>query len=77
MNAITTVQLDRTGSQPDQNGLEDVQCPYHGGGDDPTAILDHIRGAFLCFACKAMGSFLVQMAAGKRLVIMNLLSYRK
>ena len=73
----TTAQLDMTGSKPDSNGLEDCQCPFHGGGADPTAILDHVRGAFLCFACKAMGAFSVQIANGKRIVLMIFQSYRK
>ena len=73
----TTAQIDRTGSQPDGNGLEDCVCPFHGGGSDPTAILDHVRGAFLCFACKALGAFSVQMVNDKRIVLMTLQSYRK
>ena len=72
------VQLDRTGSAPDGNGLEDCQCPYHGGGDQPTCILDHVRGAFLCFACKAMGAFTVSvLTTGRRIVSMTFQSYRK
>lgn len=74
----TTAQIDMTGSKADDNGLEDCTCPFHGGGDQPTAILDHVRGAFLCFACKAMGSFVIDVTnPAKRLVLLTFQSYRK
>lgn len=64
-------QIDMTGSKPDDNGLEDGNCPFHGAGNQPTLILDHIRMAFLCFACKAMGAFTVEDQSGKRIIVMD------
>lgn len=73
----TTAQIDVTGGAPDSNGLEDASCPFQGPMPQKTMILDHLRGAFLCFACKAMGAFSVQIANGKRIVLMIFQSYRK
>ena len=65
------VQMDMTGSQPDDNNLENGACPFHGDGKQPTLIFDHLRKAFLCFACNAMGAFNVDTTNGKRIMVMD------
>ena len=73
----TTAQIDVTGGAPDSNGLEDASCPFQGPMSQKTMILDHLRGAFLCFACNAMGPFALEQVAGKRIAVCTLHSYRK
>ena len=65
------VQMDMTGSKPDDNGLENGACPFHGDGKQPTLIFDHLRMAFLCFACGAMGAFTIVEQLGKRILVMT------
>lgn len=76
MSGETTAQLDLTGSSPDSNGLENAPCPFEGPMPIKTMMLDHLRQAFLCFHCNAMGPFTIQQAAGKRIVVCTLQRYR-
>lgn len=79
MSTLTPVQaqIDQTGSAPDTNGLENASCPFQGPLPEKTLILDHLRGAFLCFACNAMGPFVLQSVNGKRIAVCTLQRYRE
>ena len=73
--SIAQAQIDVTGSKPDDNGLEQTDCPFHSGAGS-TLLLDHLRGACICFVCRAMGTMQVEIVAGKRLAIVELQRYR-
>lgn len=75
--ATVTAQLDVSGGEPDTNGLENASCPFQAPLPEKTLILDHLRGAFLCFACNAMGPFLLQKVNGKRIAVCTLQRYRE
>lgn len=75
---IAEAQLDLTGSKPDQNGLEEADCPFH-DSPTPTLFIDHLRHAFFCASCRATGAFTleVQKETRKRIVVIRVASYRR
>lgn len=72
---IQQAQIDVTGSAPDDNGIEGADCPFHSGAPG-TLMLDHLRGAFICFSCRGMGVMAIQVAAGRRIAVLTLRSFR-